>query len=487
MATAIPKNYQLGSARISSEQKGYLLRARDSRDVPEIGQILYRIITDGEIASGEEQLLPEWIEVFEKQKSILAERLPQGIFDEIRNVFENLQQIDAAAAKLAFPDVNAAFLLGAGASKPAPSNIPTVMELLPELLTRARRLDRDDLNRLADFCEMRNISNIEDLLTAAHLATFTSRNPATQRLVNFLLSGSEPGERPTDRAPRFGDQAAVAFLQDTLQVLFGLLASTMLPAKPNAAHKAIATYAKKRAGTNIITTNYDCCMDLALDATNYPFSYALEFGDSSSHDSSAPNDTRLIKLHGSLNWFYCETCQKVQRTNIKKTVKNFMNDLDPYPVIAICKDCGGQRRGLLVPPLAMKFDVAPPLISLTAGAGDAFVKTDVIVVVGFSFADADLHITRMLSKSMQNDNSQQVVIVDPGYAVTEKLRRKLKAIIPNFDPTRVIRVSGDCADVLPKLLTGELRKAAEKKAKPAIRESSAKIKSVRSRKARTRR
>ncbi len=302
---ATPTQLQLGTSRVSKEQKAYLTRARTSPDVSEKARILHHVINDDEISSGEEDLLPDWIELFQEYKSGFAENLPLAIYTDLENTVGQLEPIDEAAEKLTFPDLDAAFLLGAEASKPPPSNIPTVMELLPELLTRARRLDRDDLNRLADFCERRKIDNIEDLLTAAQLATFTSRNPATQRLINFLLSGSGDDERPSSR-PRYGDQAAIAFLQDTLQVLFGLLASTMLPAKPNAAHKAIANYAKKRGGVNIITTNYDCCMDLALGSVRYPFSYGLEFGDFGSQNAIKPTDTRLIKLHGSLNWFYCD-------------------------------------------------------------------------------------------------------------------------------------------------------------------------------------
>src|SRR3989338_473744 len=66
--------------------------------------------------------------------------------------------------------------------------------------------------------------------------------------------------RPRERT---ADLSSVAFLQDTLQVLFGLLASTMLPAKPNPAHLAIRDYAKEHPNCSIVTTNYDCCMDLA--------------------------------------------------------------------------------------------------------------------------------------------------------------------------------------------------------------------------------
>jgi NAD-dependent SIR2 family protein deacetylase len=370
--------------------------------------------------------------------------------------------------------------LGAGASKPEPSNIPTVKELLPELLERGRRLDRDDVTKLADFCERRKINNIEDLLTAAQVATFCSRNPSILQLVNYLLYGAD--SRPYEpefvmgttslgevvrRRPRelAADLSSVAFLQDTLQVLFGLLSSTMLPAKPNPAHEAIASYARDHGGSTIVTTNYDCCMDLALGEVIKDFDYRLEFANLRT-ENTGQNDTdellpipiltELIKLHGSLNWFYCETCQKVQLFDIRHMVDNFLQDIAPYPVIGICRSCGGQSRGLLVPPLAMKFDLAPPLTPLSAKADEAFGAADAIIVVGFSFADADLYISRMLSKSMQTKSDQKLFIVDPEEQVVSRVRRKFKASIPNFDVSRIIRMTGDCADILPKFLGGQL-------------------------------
>jgi NAD-dependent SIR2 family protein deacetylase len=362
----------------------------------------------------------------------------------------------------------AAFLLGAGASKPAPSNIPTVKELLPQLLERGRRLDREDVTKLAAFCEERRIDNIEDLLTAAQLATFSSRNPIILRLLNYLLYGGEAEgagdemvyrrdpsgqlSRARKREPAVANVSSVAFLQDTLQVLFGLLASTMLPAEPNKAHEAIANFTKTYPLSTIVTTNYDCCMDLALEAAQLPVTYRLEFANRTNAEvaGSAP----LVKLHGSLNWYYCETCQEVQCVDIRSTVENYKQGKAPYAVIAICKDCGGQRRGLLVPPLAMKFDVAPPLTPLLAEAREAFERADVIVVVGFSFAEADVYISRMLSKSMQTRPSQRLIIIDPISEVVSRVRRKFKSSIPNFEERRIIRITGDCSEALPKLLNG---------------------------------
>lgn len=463
----------IGTDKVSKHQLGYLELAKKGISPRELSDIFISLIDDGEITDWSEQIHPEWVGVFNTNRDRLRSYTTQRTFERIQSFVDKLQPFDPGIADLDPKALRMSFLLGAGASKPAPSGIPTVKELLPQLLERARRLDRDDVTKLADFCEHRKIDNIEDLLTAAQLATFSSRNPNILRLINYLLYRGESDEpyetiQYTDilgtgravprmiRRPReAADLSSVAFLQDTLQVLFGLLSSTMLPAKPNSAHEAIAQYAKDHPGTSIVTTNYDCCVDLSLGELSKDLVYGIDFANVTQDQTSTGNCARLIKLHGSLNWFYCETCQEVQLIDIGQIVKNFLEDKVPYPVIGICKDCGGQRRGLLVPPLAMKFDLAPPLAPLTTDAKTAFDNADLIVVVGFSFAEADVYISRMISKSMQTSPAQKLLVVDPDDRVVKRVRRKFKASIPNFDPTRIIRVVGDCAKVLPRFLEGE--------------------------------
>lgn len=334
-----------------------------------------------------------------------------------------------------------------------------VKELLPDLLTRARRLDREEVTRLASFCDDTGIDNIEDLLTAAQISEFCSRNPSILRLVDFLIfRESELEDVPLYRRPRRGriDVSSVAFLQDTLQVLFGLLSSRMLPADPNTGHRAIVDYLRNHADTPIVTTNYDCCIDRALTESSVPFSYLIDFANPELLAGQAGTASPLIKLHGSLNWFYCETCQEVHLIDIERTVRDYQEDRAPYPVIGVCRNCGGQRRGLLVPPLAMKFDVAPPLNPLIDRAALSFSRSDLVIVVGYSFADADLYISRMLSKAMQASDKNRLIIFDPDYGVVEKVRRKFSVQIPQFDASRILWVRGDCADALPKFLAGNL-------------------------------
>jgi len=143
--------------------------------------------------------------------------------------------------------------------------------------------------------------------------------------------------------------------------------------------------------------------------------------------------------------------------DIKKTVKEYLADEICYSVIAVCKGCGGQRRGLLVPPLAMKFDLAPPLNPLIERSQEAFTGADVILAVGFSFAEADLYISRMLTKPLQLSDQSKVVVFDPDYAVVDKLRRQMSLRISGFNSNRILRVAGDCSETLPAFLSGKLK------------------------------
>lgn len=455
----------LGTDNLSMGQREYLELAKRGSGIRK-GSYLARVITDDDIQSGRETLHPDWIDIYRSiSEDDLEASFPMSLVDKIKKTFNEIFSFDDVSA-VDPKTMHLAFLLGAGASKPKPSGIPTVKELLPDLLERARRLDRADLQRLADFCENSRIDNIEDLLTAATLSGFCGRNPSILSLVGFLIYGRESdsetiylGHKGPSR-----DLSSVAFLQDTLQVLFGLLSSRMLPAEPNAGHNAIAEYVLNKPDSSIITTNYDCCVDLALSSKNAKFSYHIDFANSKPTEGSYQSDTTpLIKLHGSLNWYYCETCQQVHLIDMKKTQSEYLNDEICYSVIAVCRECGGQRRGLLVPPLAMKFDMSPPLTPLIEKAQEFFNRADSIVVVGFSFADADMYISRMLTKSMQNNKNMKIIIFDPNTNVAEKLRRQLSLRISNFDKKRVISVRGDCSETLPKFLKGTLKLMAPEK------------------------
>lgn len=447
----------VGTERISPRQRRLLAQARaKGLPIDYLIEMLMDVSRDEDIRSGHEQLHIEWAGLYSACRSRLSKNVRNSLLEEMDQIFLHEGIVSSSIKHINPAESNICFLLGAGASKPAPSDIPTVKELLPDLLDSARRLDREEVTKLVEFCHESEINNIEDLLTAVQISRFCSRNQKTMDLVEFLLFREDLSDRRMKRGRRSSVHvSAVALLQDTLQILFGLLSNRMLPAEPNKGHEAIAKYVEAHSNGAVITTNYDCCIDLAMIRHEVLYSYDLEFENDDAAFVSSDSSVNLLKLHGSLNWFYCETCQDVRSVDIEETTAGYNKDRIMYPVIGACRSCGGQRRGLLIPPLAMKFDMPPPLNPLIEKATVCFSKADVIVVVGFSFADADLYISRMISKAVKGNSNTKVLIFDPDYNVYQRVRRQFKVRIPNFDSSRILRVLGDCSDTLPKFLSGE--------------------------------
>lgn len=453
-----------GNQNISQRQAYLFRRNRFVRNHGRLAEDLLEIANDEDILNGREDILPEWFELFQRNREALEHVTFSEVMEELDNFFNSFQRNDATIRQINPNKEKIAFLLGAGASKPSPSAIPTVKELLPDLLGRARRLDREQVTRLADYCTENQITNIEDLLTAVQIAEFCSRNSNILNLVEYQLfrEGTSGTQRPSRMSRMRSDVSSVAFIQDTLQVLFALLSNLMLPADPNDGHSAIVSYLNDRPETPIITTNYDCCIDLALVNAGVWCEYGMDFANANALPQHGQRKASLTKLHGSLNWFYCETCQAVWLIDIAKAVNDYRSGVGEYPIISVCSQCGGQRRGLLVPPHAMKFDVASPLQPLIADAANSFESASLIIAVGFSFADADQYIARMISKALQASNEAKLVIIDPAPEVAERVRQKFGAQIPSFDSmNRIIKLQGDCCEVLPRFLRGEYYESPE--------------------------
>ncbi|MEA2785238.1 MAG: hypothetical protein QOF71_1342 [Candidatus Eremiobacteraeota bacterium] len=346
------------------------------------------------------------------------------------------------------------FLVGAGASVPSPSNIPAVRNLLPELWNRGRRIGRDDIDRLADWCQNRGVTNIEDLLTAAYVANLAAKSESITALLDyFLFSRFRDGKEGSDfrrsgssvRVPDV-NSASVALLQDTLQTLFGLLTSTMIEAEPNAAHQAIASFVAARPGTKVLTTNYDGCLDQAIAS----LSATPEVVPS---QSVTEGNSELIKMHGSINWSYCDSCQDVRAFNLVALKAAYFDDSASYPILGICRHCQGLRRPLLVPPLSIKFTMFPNLVSLWDRARVAIEDATIIVVVGYSFAEADTYITQMVFRALGARSEQRMIIVDTDMNLVPQLRKRLTNHIREFDKARIVPCLGSCDIVVPRLLS----------------------------------
>jgi len=446
---------------ISGEQKYLLEKLKRMRYPPEIAiRNILEFLTE---KPEEEHLDPRWLDIWKKYKRYASSSVIKEIEESIQSI---IKVVDKEIWKIEVDDdTKITFLLGAGSS--APSGIPTVDKLLSELWKRARKIGREDLDRLANWCNDRGITNIEDLLTAAYISNFAARNSNVTELLNyFIFSGGResPEEEEyiirrtrTLRSTKI-DVSSISFLQDTLQTLFGLLTSTMISASPNSTHQAIVDFIKEHKNVSIITTNYDGCMDEALLKEKIPFR-----GTISGEKENTPNAVQLIKMHGSINWAYCDSCQDVQEFDLLELKGIYEEDRLSYPVIGICKKCGGLRRPLLVPPLSFKFLMFPNLIDIWNSARQSIEEADYLIIVGYSFSEADTYITKIISRSMSMKDSQKMIIVNTNPNLVPILRERFSAHIDGFNEKRILKACDTCEEVLPDILNSMLGKKSPKK------------------------
>jgi len=377
--------------KVSREQRELLERAQ-KMDPYEIPQHLFRLLRS---RAGGEPLDPGWKRIWAavRDKAFELRAAPEEILRQIDTAVASIHSIEERIKKLRLRSSDqVCLLLGAGASAAAPSSVPTVAHLLPELWRRAGKIGREDIDHLATWCESHRVSNIEDLLTAAHLANFAAKNSSVTGLLDYFLfrAGGIEQDDPSDvygrrrRVMPHVDSSSIALLQDTLQVLFGLLTGTMIPAPPNKGHEAVVDFVRSHPRSSIVTTNYDGCADEALIRAKVPL---ITYIDESTESSTERID--LIKIHGSINWSYCDSCHQVREFPLLDLKRSYESDSTSYAVIGICKNCGGQRRPLLIPPMGLKFIVFPTLIQLWNAARERLERADHIIVVGFSFSEAD--------------------------------------------------------------------------------------------------
>jgi len=334
------------------------------------------------------------------------------------------------------------FFLGAGASKPAPSNIPTVNELLPELWKKSGRLETKPLERLEHWCVENGIENIEEMLTAVTVSNFIIRNSKVHGLLNSVLYP----EWASFKEISIRDIDAVLLLENMLNTFFSLLVGTMLKAKPNPIHESISEFAKSRqALVNLMTTNYDACMEQALDRAGVPFSFVL----ASSEESS---NLKLIKMHGSINWFYCDACQNVFLPPIGTIVKAMENDV-LYAVLGMCNHCGAPARQFIIPPITYKYLTHPPIVQVWEAGRRILGQSSLIIIVGYSFSAGDDYIAKMLVKAIGEDPGKRIIVVSTNRQAIERAREFIRSHVSSFDETKsFLPLLGDGVTLVPQIV-----------------------------------
>lgn len=176
--------------------------------------------------------------------------------------------------------------------------------------------------------------------------------------------------------------------------------------------------------TIFISTNYDILIDNALSRT-YNFldvDYGLNFRhmDTIGHQDNFNNHPKLLKIHGSLNWLHCTTCNELVLTPFEKGVINLTNDLHE----ALCQKCESVYSPLIVPPSFYKDMSNIFLGKVWNKAENELKKVEHIIFCGYSFPDADMHIKYLLKRVQMNRRNPSTI----KYTIINYHKGKNKAV-----------------------------------------------------------
>lgn len=199
---------------------------------------------------------------------------------------------------------------------------------------------------------------------------------------------------------------------------------------------------QNRKSVSLITTNWDTLIEgylsrnrieyeLCLNSIYYKYDYSRK--NPSSRKKIAP--VKLVKLHGSINWFKCLQCDCM--SIIEK------NPCGEYLLTAekkeVCINCGEQARDdsvllqpeITTPTMLKSFD-NQLYKNLWTSAAEELRKARKIVFIGYSMPIADFELKYMLQNNIQ-----------PSCEIDVVLHR-------NDNPKQLTQMQGHLKDLLPE-------------------------------------
>lgn len=183
---------------------------------------------------------------------------------------------------------------------------------------------------------------------------------------------------------------------------------------------------KSPADVSVLSFNFDTLLH-EEPSDGVVFDYVIGFdsvGDSRSKYYQDRKNYKLLKLHGSLDWWICPRC--------KRLTLRFWSVGEDWFGSMKCRDtdCGGVLEPMIIVPHQKKNDKR--IRSLWAIARQKIETADKIVIIGYSFPSYDTEGRRLFSR--KRDNVPVDVIVKPAEGTAKNRddeEKKYRGIFPS--------------------------------------------------------
>ena len=177
----------------------------------------------------------------------------------------------------------------------------------------------------------------------------------------------------------------------------------------------------------VISTNYDLIVDTAMmflseyrlppdgGLPDYRCGISSDF-----YRQERAHFGTLLKLHGSLNWLHCKTCNRMEMgaSDSKKYYKVMQRVAGPslqqsfYADGAQCPTCHSKLRPLLIAPTHFKDYRNPHLAQVWYEAERVLRDAKRVFFIGYSLPDDDVEVVYLLKRSMINLEPKDIVVVE---------------------------------------------------------------------------
>jgi hypothetical protein len=176
---------------------------------------------------------------------------------------------------------------------------------------------------------------------------------------------------------------------------------------------------------SFVTFNYDLLLDkaVAINDRDLLGDYAVPFASVLNFDQyerirrgeRLPRDVDILKLHGSLNWAVCTRC-KAPHLAYYWQYNHLPQDY--------CRHCQCPLSAVLVSPTPRKrIEQHPFLADVWRRAQEVLCRANEIVVVGYSFPEADAEARHLFRNSLARCAGRpRVFLVEPICEVLKKIR-----------------------------------------------------------------
>ena len=329
------------------------------------------------------------------------------------------------------------FVLGAGASYG--DGVPLQREILPMLLDGSMgNLDQSIMGReLKEFVEANFYVN-------CHANEF----PKLEAVFGFLDYFIQQHESLN---AKYNYEKIVQLRENLIKIIHYIVNDRSDRRSPHYRRfwEAIQRY---NGNISIITLNYDTLLEQAFEplypSTGY-IDYCIHLMNFEKHETlkefrfwvnprepvmaephEHPVPFKIIKLHGSLNWKYCNCCNQALLTtwdrNIDLNSGNFVgySKPDKKEYDYFCPVDGTKFQTLILPPSYVKTLNNPAISQLFSEASREIRTARRIVFIGYSLSDGDVHVKALFKKHLQRD--VELVAINP--KSSNKVRHRYSAL-----------------------------------------------------------